>query len=272
MLRKDELLALLPSEFDGWKIDSDKYFDPESLYDYIDGGAELYISYGFKDVVSRRYKNTNGDEITVELFDMVETENAYGVFTQQREEESTEIAQECQIILGSIIFWRSKYFVSLMNQNETAEVKAGMRKLADIISANIKVVGEKPKILSKLPVENLLTTSIRFFKHYIWLNSYNFISSENIFNIGNLHVGVLAKYSIGYPRAILLAVDYAYSQPMYDAWIVLSKTYGFKSTKESVVLKDKESGTFMALSRSNFTIMAAYQVPTKKEALQLVNL
>jgi hypothetical protein len=43
MSRKEELLNLLPDSIDDWKLESDKYYNPETLYDYIDGGAELYI-------------------------------------------------------------------------------------------------------------------------------------------------------------------------------------------------------------------------------------
>ena len=44
---------LLPERIGSWTIDTEAVYTPENLYDYINGGAELYISYGFKKVYTR---------------------------------------------------------------------------------------------------------------------------------------------------------------------------------------------------------------------------
>jgi hypothetical protein len=269
MQRKDELLRMLPGVFDDWGIESDKYFNPETLYDYIDGGAELYISYNFKDVISRRYKNSNGDEIVVELFDMVAPDNAYGVFTQQREEESTDILQECQIIIGSIIFWRHKYFVSLMNNKETPVVKEAMLHIANSISENIAVDANKPEIVLHLPVNNLLPNSIRYFKHYVWLNSYNFISSDNIYNINNENVAVLAKYSLGSKNVIVLHVNYKNESSKTESWRNLAKTFRFRTT-EIRVIKHSESDGYYGFALNEQKIVSAFNSSTKEDILELL--
>ena len=63
--------ALLPDSIDGWKKKTeDKFYTPENLYDYINGGAELYISYGFIEVISRTYYKENQPELKVEIFEM----------------------------------------------------------------------------------------------------------------------------------------------------------------------------------------------------------
>ncbi|MEL7586547.1 MAG: hypothetical protein AAGU19_07510 [Prolixibacteraceae bacterium] len=48
-----DLAAFLPRQGDDWSMDSDQYFNNENLY--IDGAAELYLSYGFNTAISRRY-------------------------------------------------------------------------------------------------------------------------------------------------------------------------------------------------------------------------
>ncbi|MGD9558291.1 MAG: DUF6599 family protein, partial [Mangrovibacterium sp.] len=50
-----DLTAFLPGQSNEWSAGSDQYFDNDNLYDYIDGAAELYLSYGFNTVISRRY-------------------------------------------------------------------------------------------------------------------------------------------------------------------------------------------------------------------------
>ena len=68
----ENIKTLLPDSINEWKKKTeDKLYTPENLYDYIDGGAELYISYGFTEVVSRIYFKENQPEIKVEIFDIL---------------------------------------------------------------------------------------------------------------------------------------------------------------------------------------------------------
>jgi len=85
-LNASVLDKLLPDSTEGWKpSDKDRYYNPETLYNYINGGAELYISYGFREVISRTYSKSGQPNLTVEIFDMVEAKNAFGVFCHVRE-------------------------------------------------------------------------------------------------------------------------------------------------------------------------------------------
>ena len=271
MNREEDLSLLLPDNINGFKTDNTAYYTPETLYDYIDGGAELYISYNFKDVVSRRYINDNGDEIEVELFDMQASDNAYGVFTQQREEESYEIAQECQIILGSIIFWRHKYFISLMNHRETPEVKKAMLEIALEISNKINLNGEKPKILRYLPNDKIIKNSIRYFKHYIWMNGYDFISDENILNISSESTAVLVKYKSENTKPILLLIEYKNANEQIEAWKNASLLYKIKSSKTLHIFKNKEQNNYSGIATNKKLIALVLHCSSKSEAQDILN-
>jgi hypothetical protein len=260
---------ILPKIIGDWRMTSNKYYNPDTLFDYINGGAELYISYNFKDVISRRYENSLGEEITIELFDMQEAENAYGVFTQQRESESSKILQECQIIMGSIIFWRGQYFVALSNHKETDRVKNGMHLLAATVSENIGGNYEKPEILHLLPPENLVKHSIRFFNHYIWLNAYNFISSENIFQIDTENVAVIAKYNQGQTMPIFLTVQYFSQEVKTTAWRSLSELYRFKS-KKTIAIKHLKGEGYAGFFLSDNHIKAVFRAESKTIVEQLL--
>ena len=62
-----ELSSLLPSAVSGWHAaGQDSSYDRSTLFDYIDGGAELYLSYRFKEVINRRYKREGQPDIVVD--------------------------------------------------------------------------------------------------------------------------------------------------------------------------------------------------------------
>ena len=65
-----DLMALLPDMVEGWNItEEDHIYDRENLYAYINGGAELYLSYGFKQVVNRMYSVPDQPDILLDIFD-----------------------------------------------------------------------------------------------------------------------------------------------------------------------------------------------------------
>lgn len=259
-----ELHTLLPEKVNDWKASKDLQFTPESLYDYINGGAELYISYNFKNVLSRTYKNSNDEEIQVEIFDMQKPENAYGVFSQQREEETNKFGQGSQVVLGSIIFWKDNYFVSMMNHNETPQVKQGMLSIASAIDDNILQTGQKPEIIDYLSEQDLDASSIRFFKHYIWLNSYYYIADSNYFNIDEHVDAVLAKYNLGNPRPIALIIEYPGNKEAQVAWEnVLQEIKALKKT-EKYIMFEMQEGTLSGIKKHQNLVTGIFNASTEK--------
>lgn len=80
---------------DGWTPASRlQEFDPEKLYEKIDGAAEQYIAFGFKMLHYLVLAKSGSDqEISIELYDMGAFENALGIFAAQRDAgKSTERA------------------------------------------------------------------------------------------------------------------------------------------------------------------------------------
>jgi hypothetical protein len=64
----------------GLKISSSRMFNGTSLFGYIDGGAELYLEYGF-DIVSVTESEYLGGKFKTEIYRMKGPEEAYGIFS-----------------------------------------------------------------------------------------------------------------------------------------------------------------------------------------------
>jgi hypothetical protein len=210
---KFNIYQKLPDSLGEWTAENIVYFnDKESLYDYIDGGAELYISYGFKSAASRRYIKAGQPEVIVEIFDMNTSENAYGVFSNTRYEEDYTFGQGSQYVEGALFFWKGKYYVSIMATEETDESKKLIHELGKIITEEIKETGKRPDILKLLPLNGLDSSSILYFHHYIWVNSFYFIADENFLLIDENADALLAKYGPPDNRSYLLIIQYNNSE------------------------------------------------------------
>ncbi|MEE9464267.1 MAG: DUF6599 family protein, partial [Candidatus Neomarinimicrobiota bacterium] len=80
------LAQLMPGTVEDWQTGrADKIYNRENLYEYINGGAELYLSYGFLQMISRTYTKSGKPDIVVDIFDMGSSRNAFGVFSHSRE-------------------------------------------------------------------------------------------------------------------------------------------------------------------------------------------
>ena len=200
---------LMPSKIEGWIIaEKDQVYGPNNLYEYIDGGAELFLSYGFQQMMSRIYISTDQPDIIVDVFDMETSYNAYGVFSYSREKEDTTFGQGSQYVPGLLLFWKNRFYISILFNPETDKARQAAFYIARHIESSINSEGPLPDILKLLPETSLLKETIRYFRHHIWLNSYHFISNENILHINDNTDAVLAKYGKKEDTQLLLIVIY----------------------------------------------------------------
>jgi len=200
---------LLPEKTGRWIAkDTDHYYNNETLYSYIDGGAELYISYNFDKVVSRRFVSEGHADIVIELFDMQQPRNALGVFSNMREKNQNEFGQGSQYIEGSMIFWKDRYFVAISCITIDNEIKEAIYDLARKTDEAITTKGEIPAILNLLPQNGLVQNGYTVFHHYIWTNAFYFISNENILQINDSTNAILARYGNAKQRTYLMIIEY----------------------------------------------------------------
>ena len=205
----DALNRVLPPAVAGWTkaLPPTRYL-PRTLSAYIDGGAELYLSYNFQGALAVKYKGAGEEEIAVDIFEMGSSYDAFGVFAHSRESIDSAVGQGSEYAAGLLTFWKDRYYVSILAYPETAAKREAVFSLGRTIAGAIPREGALPPILGLLPAENLVPESVHFFHHYIWLNSFYFVSNDNVLDIGSDTPAVLAKYKPGGGSMFLLVVRY----------------------------------------------------------------
>lgn len=238
----------LPADVLGWKKSAEgAVYYPKNLFKYINGGAELYISYSFKHLIAQTYVKEGSPEIKVDIFHMGSSMNAFGVFSHSRETVDRFVAPdvESEYAAGLLTFWKGPYYVSILAYPETGEKKNVVKKLAQSIAGLIKEESRKPSIINRLPTERLDTRGIRYFRHYTWMNSFYFISNDNILLIDNDTEALLAGYNLdegngeGKKTCLLLLVVYPGPEKAKAAYRSFMKNYlpdareGFKQLEDN---------------------------------------
>lgn len=259
--------TFLPPRAGDWKpADPDRYFYPENLFDYINGGAELYLSYGFREVLSRRYECPGKPFIQVEIFDMIEPANAYGIYTQTREEEGNQYGQGSQILPGAVLFWKGPYYVSVISEYETSESEEMIRWLAGYIDSHIPVSGAVPDIASALPPRGLAEGSVVYFRHYIWANRYYYIADGNIFGIENDTHCCLGRYTSPRGSYYVLLMDFPSGERAEAAW----RGYWEEKAGEPSPLTEQEGDRWHAGHRQGTRMAMVFRAPDRETAMEMV--
>jgi hypothetical protein len=266
---KSDLALLLPDVIQGWKVSAkDQIYNRDNLYDYIDGGAELYLSYGFKKVIKRTYTKTGQPDMVVDLFDMGTSQNAYGVFSHARETVDNAFGQGSQYVEGLLLFWKDRYYISILTIPETVESKKAIFDLAKKIEMAIAKEGPLPEILNLLPQKSLVRESIRYFRHYAWLNSHYFVADQNILHINDSTDALLVKYKEGKKQYLLLLVEYKKDKDAKLAYDDFVKYYLPELYKGSAV--QIEDGTWTACQLTGNLLIIVFNASVKDKAIHLI--
>jgi hypothetical protein len=201
------VIDLLPEHINGWtRSDSTVAYDRESIFGYINGAGEVYRSYAFSQVVVVVYTSSENPDITVELFDMGNPADAYGVFSHAREQEETGIGSGYERKGRVLCFWQDRYYVCAAAEERTADSDRALMDISRGVSQHLPPASNPPDLVHMLPTEGLVAFSERFFHLHQSLNYHYYLARENLFNLSAGTDAVLARYQPG--RTSLLLVRY----------------------------------------------------------------
>ncbi|MDR2148441.1 MAG: hypothetical protein LBE91_18515 [Tannerella sp.] len=251
-------MEFLPEKIGDYRVTDTMDYVGEALFDYINGGAELYLSYGLKGMTGCKYNGEGLPQITVEIYEMSSSGNAFGVYTQSRDKEEYTYGQGSQSFKDFILFWKDRYYVLVTSQKATAESEKTMQLIAETIDQSIENEGIIPEIVSALPQKNLVPAGFLYFHHYVWLNAYLFIADYNLLNINDSTDAVLAKYGNADERCYLLIVDYQDSVETEKAFQQLTEKFAPEKKSPHPTLQ-LEDGTWFSAWTAGKRLYAVFE-------------
>ena len=200
---------LLPKTIGEWvKQDAPLTYDRETIFDYINGAGEVYRSYAFSHVLVDRYERSGaqGQGVTVELFDMGNPADAFGVFSDAREQEEAGIGAGFERKGSVLCFWQDRFYVCVAAEQRDPDPGAALGEIASGISENLPAPGSRPALVTALPSKGRVPFSDRFFHTHQSLNYHYYLVRENVLNLTPATDVVLARYQPG--STYLLVIRY----------------------------------------------------------------
>ena len=119
---QDYFPALQQNDFNNFVINKTKEFDGNSLWGHIDGGADLYLEYGFDKLLFQdvEFKGVN---FRVEFYRMKDEKSAFGIFSINRFRcnKSDTLTKFICITDNQIQSALGRFYISISNEKETDE-------------------------------------------------------------------------------------------------------------------------------------------------------
>ena len=237
----EQLRSGLPEKVMAWsRAGDDNIYTPQTIFGYINGGAEVYKAYNMRQCLSRRYTAAQKPAIVLDVFDMGTSKDAYGVFTHDPAGEVVELGQDGRLRPGWANFWKDRFFVSIYAEEETTAAQQAVKTLGEKVDALIAARGARPEIIHRLPPQGLQTMSIRYFHHPVILNYHYYLSDENLLKLSSDTEALLAGYQRDTGQALILLISYPDTNAAISASANFNRHYLADADKNGMVLLENQ--------------------------------
>ena len=212
------LSALLPKErnpeLEGWSpVGPPQEFKGDDLFVYIDGGAEIYLEYGFSRAVVQDYGDAGGRTVSLELFEMTDPAAAFGAYSFKTTGKggTLDLGQGGQLEDYYLNFWKGDYLITITGFNDDQETVRGLLAVAKAADHTVPGEGRRPTIIDILPAEGLDSGSVLYFRGRLGLNNaFPMVAPGNL----QAREGVRARYGQGQ----LVVLDCGEGEPVRESF------------------------------------------------------
>jgi len=264
-----DLADAIPRRVEEYECREEGLYDRDTVFDYLDGGAEIYLTYDFQGVLGRRYVRGDGPEILFDLFDMGTPADAFGIFSQERESAAGELGQGSEYTAGMLRFWKHRFFGSVTATAITDDATAAVWALGKLAADAVVGEGSKPAILDLLPPAGLVRDRVRYLHSFMALRHHYNLGWQDILHFDGRVDALLAEYQTSAGKSVVLAVEYRDRAAAEAGEQGFLKQYAPSAEPEP--FSRKQGNVWSAVERAGSFLVIALEAPTREEAARLAD-
>ena len=253
VLAGPDVKKLLPDSPDTgeWQLKGEHFHTPDDLYNYINGAADLFLSYGFVELAggTYRYGADKQGTVIVDIYDMGKKLNAFGIFQSKRDPEVTLLDIGAGAI-GSekyVFFYKDRFYVEIQSFVLSEKGSSAALKMAREVESKIAGDSSPPAELTYLPLVDRVSGSVLYI-------------TGGILGHGFLDRGLLCDYRVG-DEAVQAFIAFFPSPDQAVKALNQYKNYIDKSGEKWETRKDFGENSFTAQEPYHKTILVAQQGP-----------
>lgn len=229
-----KLTDLVPQvDRSGWETAEEiTEYSPDSLYEYLNGGAPQYLSYGFRQLINARWAYQGDDlrSVTLDLFEMQSSLGAFGIYSSGRPRSASvrEWGAEGYRTGTIAAAWKGTIYVHGSADEDDPALIEFLEYVITRAVGSVPGEAELPWIVKALPSANRVPFSDRFV-------------GKDLFGHSFLPGGVLAEYPLGEGlQGLLFISDLATVKNANEA---RDRLFEYESERGSIVAESQIGGT-----------------------------
>jgi hypothetical protein len=281
---ENEMKRYLPKneELENWlPADQPQYVKGEDLFLQINGGAEVYHEYGFKQAIFQGFKHKRKKirsfQFNLEIYQMNSPAAAYGIYTFKTGGTGTSVDIGSRAMLEEyyLNFQKGSFLVTVIGFNPGKETIDGILAAARTVAAKIKETDKIPGLVNLMPTKHhhrLKPNGIKYLKGNLALSNHFELDSRDIFGLKNGVIGFYDDFT-------LLAFQYADADQCRERFENLRDCLqqnphfsGFTPAKSAnaFFIKDNKKKSTLCFKRSGRFILGC-QAKTRREAQKYID-
>lgn len=202
---------LLPASgsLPGWTRDGQtRVFTGPDLYNHIDGGAELFLEFGFAAATVQRYTRRD-EEVVLECYRMDDPDGALGVYLGKcgSETPATGLADRHTAGRYQLLMVRDRYLVIVGNRTGSPSAAGALVDFARAIASRLPAP-HPTSAFDALPAAGLVAGSQRIVRGPVALSALVTLGDGDILRLGGKLSAVAGAYEGPAGRTELIIADY----------------------------------------------------------------
>jgi hypothetical protein len=179
----------------GWvKPEAPRVFQRGELFNYIDGGAEIFLEFGFDKLIVQAYEKAEM-ELTVEAYRLDSPESALGLYLLKCGKETPVKGLEGRHTGDrfQLTILRNRWFIHINNADGLPDAVPAMTVLARKILAGLPQ-GPRVALLDALPLKSIVSGTEMIFRGPFGLQSLYTLGPGDILQQNRKVFGLAADY------------------------------------------------------------------------------
>jgi len=152
-------------EISGWKQSEEiQTFIPKTLFEYINGAADLYLMYDFEELKVAEYMNEKKASVTVEVYRHKTPVHAFGIYSEERLSNANfvDIGAQGYIEEDVLNFVAGAYYAKITCYKIESGAQEVLISFAKKVAENLGEKGTFPSILDSFPPDGRVKNSEKF--------------------------------------------------------------------------------------------------------------
>jgi len=239
----EQLKSWLP-EVEGWSIsDKTEVFNPDNLFDRINGSAPLFLENNFREMTSMEY--TKGDDyITIQAYRHATPEDAFGMYASERSSDLDflPIGGEAQGDGENMYFFAGNIYVK-MSASTSQDIRVVLKQIAGDLANKIDSQATYPLVIKAFPSDGIV-------QHTTAYITSNYIGHEFLKGV------YTSQYDVNNQKFQLFVID---AKDEAGAKAILHRYFTFTKqpldfSQGYLTIKDRYNGDIPALWKGQYIL------------------